>query len=277
MASRLEQFEAAARDMETVVAEVGESGNPELRRRVGAVVNALLTMYRFGWEEALELARRRDPELVELWSRNPILSPLLVVHDLHPRSLSQRVEEALERVRPYLASHGGGVRLLGVEGGRVRLALEGHCAGCPSSRVTVEEALRRELAVAAPDLEELVVEGEAGPPRVLQGLPAAAAGWVEVEGLEDPGPSGVRVLDLDGHAVLLLRCGGDWYAFHRYCPRCDRPAAFQRRQDLLVCQGCGTAYDPRKAGREADGGGGHLEPVPLLVQGNRAKLALVGG
>lgn len=177
MASRVEQFEAAAREVEAAVQAAETDQNPEWRRRLGTTVNALLTMYRFGWEEALELAQERDPELVALWARDPILSPLLVFHDLHPQSLARRVEEALDRVRPYLASHGGGVRLLGVEGGEAHIALEGHCAGCPSSRVTVEDAIRRELAVAAPDLEALVVEGEEAPRRVLQELPAAWWRW----------------------------------------------------------------------------------------------------
>ena len=60
---------------------------------------------------------------------------------------------ALDEVRPYLASHGGDVELLGVEDGVVRLRLEGSCNGCPSSAMTLKLAIEEAIARAAPDVE----------------------------------------------------------------------------------------------------------------------------
>ncbi len=56
--------------------------------------------------------------------------------------LEERVCQALERVRPYLHSHGGNVERLGInKEGLVRLRLEGSYFSCPSSRVTLKYAV----------------------------------------------------------------------------------------------------------------------------------------
>ena len=44
-----------------------------------------------------------------------LVGSLLVLHDLHPDDVTVRVQAALDRVRPYLGSHAGGVTLTGVD------------------------------------------------------------------------------------------------------------------------------------------------------------------
>lgn len=91
------------------------------------------------------------------------------------------------------------------------------------------------------------------------------------------GEDGLRVYELGGASVVILAVGGRCYAYHRYCPRCDRPVDFGREGAFLVCRGCATAYDAVRAGRAEGREDLHLEPVPLLVEGNRGRLALAGG
>ncbi|HXZ70788.1 MAG TPA: hypothetical protein VEH31_07960, partial [Streptosporangiaceae bacterium] len=40
---------------------------------------------------------------------DPLVESLLLLHDLHPLDTDTRVQRALDRVRPYLGSHAGGV------------------------------------------------------------------------------------------------------------------------------------------------------------------------
>ena len=54
-----------------------------------------------------------------------LVASLLLVHGLHPHDVHRRVSEALERVRPYLGSHGGDVHLLDIAGDTVRLQFAG--------------------------------------------------------------------------------------------------------------------------------------------------------
>ena len=64
--------------------------------------------------------------------------------------LIQKIEQALDSIRPYLRTDGGDVKLLEVTKDRVaRIELLGACGACPMSTMTfkagVEEAIRREV------------------------------------------------------------------------------------------------------------------------------------
>jgi Fe-S cluster biogenesis protein NfuA len=98
-----------------------------------------------------------------------LVSHLLLVHDLHPVDVETRIRTALEEVRPYLGSHGGDIEFLQVEDGVARLRLGGTCNGCPSSRVTLQNAVEEVVLKAAPELERIEAEGVAEPqPPLLQ-------------------------------------------------------------------------------------------------------------
>ncbi|MEQ9467355.1 MAG: NifU family protein [Ekhidna sp.] len=64
--------------------------------------------------------------------------------------LVERVEKALNTIRPYLEADGGDVKVLEVdEDMNVVLELMGNCGSCPMSTMTlkagVEEAIKREV------------------------------------------------------------------------------------------------------------------------------------
>jgi Fe-S cluster biogenesis protein NfuA len=122
--------------------------------RATAALQAVVELY---GEALARLMAGADPLEDEL------VSHLLLLHDLHPVDVETRVARALEEVRPYLGSHGGGVELLGVADGVVRLRLDGTCNGCPSSRVTLSSAIEEAVLRAAPEVERVEAEGVAGP------------------------------------------------------------------------------------------------------------------
>jgi Fe-S cluster biogenesis protein NfuA len=64
--------------------------------------------------------------------------------------LLKKINEILNhRVRPYLASDGGGLQVLGVEGNKVMIRYQGACGSCPSSisgtLAAIEGLLKRDL------------------------------------------------------------------------------------------------------------------------------------
>ena len=129
---------------------------PEPQREVATeLVQALLEMYGEG------LSRIVAAGAVPV--EDELVAHLLLLHGLHPVPVRERVMGALDEVRPYLASHGGGVELLDVADGVVRLRLEGSCHGCPSSAATLRGAVEEAIARAAPDVERVETEGVAEP------------------------------------------------------------------------------------------------------------------
>ncbi|RCG27393.1 NifU family protein [Sphaerisporangium album] len=106
-------------------------------------------------------------EVLRGLTADDVVSGLLVLHDLHPLGTEERVRAALDGVRPYLGLHEGGVELLGVDDGVVRLRLSGTCHGCASSRVTVNDAIERAVLGAAPEVYRVEVDGVADAPSPL--------------------------------------------------------------------------------------------------------------
>jgi Fe-S cluster biogenesis protein NfuA len=186
-----------------------------------------------------------------------VVSHLLLLHGLHPVPLEARVLGALDEVRPYLASHGGGVELLGIADGVVHLRLEGSCDGCPSSTATLKLAIEEAIGRAAPDVERVEAVGAAPPePGLLQiEMPA----WADAGSLADL-PDDAPVVRDD---ILLVRLGRAAYAYRPACGGCGASLADATLDGAeLACGSCGRRYDVRRAGRGDDA---HLAAFPLLV------------
>jgi Fe-S cluster biogenesis protein NfuA len=128
--------------------------DPAMREAARDLVRELLDFHRAGLQEVMGLA---DETLRGRLAGDPKIEPLLLLHGLHPEALETRVERALAKVRPYLASHGGSVEFLGVVGARIRLRLQGSCDGCPSSAETLKGAIEAALLESAPDAEGIEV------------------------------------------------------------------------------------------------------------------------
>lgn len=67
---------------------------------------------------------------------------------------AEQIGEILKKqARPYLHSHGGDIRIAGIEGDTVAVELIGGCAGCPSAdyetRSFIENVLQKEYSPEA--------------------------------------------------------------------------------------------------------------------------------
>lgn len=70
--------------------------------------------------------------------------------------IKERVQEALDKVRPSLQADGGDVELVGVtEDGVVQVRLQGRCAGCPMSMMTLKNGIERYLKEQIPEVKEV--------------------------------------------------------------------------------------------------------------------------
>jgi Fe-S cluster biogenesis protein NfuA len=144
--------------MEELIKKIESVPDPAVRELSRELLQEVLALHGAALGRVIELAQEggTDPLLVRL-AADPKVAPVLILHGLHPEDLHCRVEQALDRVRPYLFSHGGNVELVGIEEGRVRLRLEGSCQGCPSSAQTLRGAVEEAIAEAAPDAEGIEV------------------------------------------------------------------------------------------------------------------------
>jgi len=70
--------------------------------------------------------------------------------------MREKVEAALEQVRPVLLADGGDVQLVDVKDGVVTLRLTGACGGCPMATMTLKGGIERMLKEKVPGVKEVV-------------------------------------------------------------------------------------------------------------------------
>ena len=70
--------------------------------------------------------------------------------------MREKVEEALNQIRPALVADGGNIELVDVDDGVVKVKLTGACSGCPMAAMPlkfgVEQALKKQL----PEVKEVI-------------------------------------------------------------------------------------------------------------------------
>jgi len=68
-------------------------------------------------------------------------------------TIKDKVEEALQKVRPSLQADGGDVELVDVgEDGLVKVKLTGACGGCPMSQMTLKMGIEKILKQNVPEV-----------------------------------------------------------------------------------------------------------------------------
>jgi len=73
------------------------------------------------------------------------------------QELYQKVEDALDEIRPFLQSDGGDISLLGIKNGKtVSVQLEGACVGCSVNQMTLKSGVEMTIKKHAPQIEEVI-------------------------------------------------------------------------------------------------------------------------
>jgi Fe-S cluster biogenesis protein NfuA len=166
--------------LEALLAGLEELPEPARARGLDAVAG-LVEVYGEAFGRVLE---RVPGEVSDELASDELVGHLLMVHGMHPRSVEERVLSALDEVRPSLATHEGGVELLGIDGPTVRLRLEGTCHGCPSSTATLKLAVEEAILEAAPEIERVEAEGAVEEDAAIPGVALP----IVQGGREAPGP-----------------------------------------------------------------------------------------
>jgi Fe-S cluster biogenesis protein NfuA len=71
------------------------------------------------------------------------------------QDLKEEVETALDRIRNALRVDGGDVELVDIKDGIVKVKLQGSCAGCPFSQMTLKNFIEKELRKDVSDVKSV--------------------------------------------------------------------------------------------------------------------------
>lgn len=70
--------------------------------------------------------------------------------------MREKVEAALNKIRPALQADGGDAELIDVKDGVVTIRLVGACGSCPMSTMTLRQGVERVIRQEVPEVKELV-------------------------------------------------------------------------------------------------------------------------
>ncbi len=68
-------------------------------------------------------------------------------------TVEKKIQIALGKVRPQLQADGGDVEFVSFEKGTVNVRLQGHCAGCPMSTMTLKQGIENFLKKEVPEVK----------------------------------------------------------------------------------------------------------------------------
>ena len=171
-------------------------------------------------------------------------------HQIVRPSLNERVEAALEGVRPMLASHGGDVELVKVNPPKVEVRFIGACDGCPASALTFHAGVKKAVQEACPEITDIVqVKGlgsrdDSGVRFVSPFALGAKGSWISAGLLADIPEGSVLSTTLGGEKVLLSRDGATVTCFQNACAHLGFPIHDGEIENgIITCPHHGFQYD----------------------------------
>ncbi len=175
--------------------------------------------------------------------------------------LQQRLEKALDEVRPFMATHGGNVELVAVKPpDTVDIRLVGACHGCPASGQTMTEGVEKAIRTHAPEIlhinqvsrglseaaRDATKSGSANESTVHFISPfahGAKNGWVDVVTLDRIPLGGVLVQTVKDRSVLLSRRENGVSCVDNHCAHLGMPLDMGVvEQGVLTCPYHGFRY-----------------------------------
>jgi Fe-S cluster biogenesis protein NfuA/nitrite reductase/ring-hydroxylating ferredoxin subunit len=246
-----------------------ERAGAEARARAVDALNAealrrLIRMVRPvpGAAEALRAAAA-DPLVYAVLRRHGILKP----------SLRERVEAALDAVRPMLASHGGDVELVSVAGATAEVRFLGACDGCPASTLTFYAGVKKAIESHAPEITEVRQAKGLGGGRATEVTfvspfaPEGGESWLRALALSELGDGGTRFVEVGGVALILSRFGDRVTCFADACAHMGLGMAGGAIGDgILTCPHHGFRY-ALESGECLTAPQVQLQPHPVRVRG----------
>lgn len=77
---------------------------------------------------------------------------VILIQKRKEKTMKEKVEAVLERIRPVLQSDGGDVELIDVVNGVVKVKLTGACGACPMSIMTLKNGIETALKEEIPEV-----------------------------------------------------------------------------------------------------------------------------
>lgn len=228
-------------------------------------------------------ALKDDPAALQAMktaAADEIVYAVLRHHNILKPSLRERVQAALDGVRPMLASHGGDVELVSVRPPSIEVRFTGACDGCPASALSFHAGVKKAVEEACPEITDILQVKESGAGAndsvrfVSPFALGAVDGWHLVCRLDEIPQGGMLRQVVGGENVILSRQGAVVSCFQNACAHLGLEIDGGAVEDSIVtCPWHGFRYD-LASGECLIAPEVQLQPHMVRLIGNRVEVRL---
>jgi nitrite reductase/ring-hydroxylating ferredoxin subunit/Fe-S cluster biogenesis protein NfuA len=290
MSSPAAPHDPDAPDLDTLLRDIGAleeaiSGWDETQKRVlSAYGTAIEALNKEALRRLIAAVKAEPAALPTLRTAaaDPIVYSVLRRHGLVKASLTERVDAALESVRPMLASHGGGVDLVAVvPPNAIEVRFTGACDSCAASAMTFHAGVKKAVEEHCPEITDIrqvkgLSTGGDGAVNFISPFAGGTKGsWHLACQLSDLTDNAVLTVTLAERSVLVARVGDVVAAYLNACAHLSLPihdgevengvitCPYHGFQYLLASGECITAKEVQ------------LQPYPVRVIGSRVEVRVI--
>src|SRR5215469_13461556 len=146
-----------AAKIDELVRKTEALADPKARTIATELLQAVMAFHAGALEQLMEIVCAKCGQAaIEALAVDDTVSSMLVLHGLHPEDVETRIGRAIEKLRMYFDSRGGKIALLDASPEGVRVRFTGHR---PGSRSAAKQVIENAIYQAAPDLQDLIIEG----------------------------------------------------------------------------------------------------------------------
>ncbi|KZL49123.1 hypothetical protein A2T98_14365 [Nodularia spumigena CENA596] len=241
--TKLEELIQEINQFEAIIAQWNESQRcvaVGLKRAIEDLHKAALThLIKSLKQESMSALRQAvDDEIVY---------SVLLYHELikPPQApLIERIQTALEQVRPGLKSHDGDVELIAIKPpDTVEVKLIGSCSSCPTSTLTLTQSVEQAIKNHCPEITKVVAVNHTSTVNNTFS-PEDTSTWVKLTTIDQIPESGILTGKVGKNSLILYRQGENVTCYLNACPHLATPLDMGKLDhSILTCKSHGFQYD----------------------------------
>ena len=221
--TNLEELVQEINRFEAIISEWDESQRcvaVGLKRAIEALHKAALT-------NLIKSLKQESMSALRHAVADEVVYGVLLYHELvkPPKPpLAQRIQTALEEVRPGLKSHNGDVELVAIKPpDTVEVRLIGTCSSCPTSTLTLSQGIEQAIKNHCPEITKVVAVNNsstvnnANSSLISPFSAKITCTWMKVATLDEVPEFSVVVVQLVGNSLILHRQGATVKCYRNGC------------------------------------------------------------
>ncbi|MBW4451344.1 MAG: NifU family protein [Nostoc indistinguendum CM1-VF10] len=278
--TNLEELVQEINRFEAIISEWDESQRcvaVGLKRAIEALHKAALTsLIKSLKEESMPALRHAVAD--------EVVYAVLLYHELvkPPKPpLSQRIQTALEEVRPALKSHNGDVELVAIKPpDTVEVKLIGTCSSCPTSTLTLSQGVEQAIKNHCPEITKVVAVNnsstvnKANSSLISPFSAKITCTWMKVATLDEVPEFSVVVVQLAGTSLILHRQGATVKCYRNGCAHLGSPLEKGKVENgIITCPSHGFQYK-LETGECLTAPDISLQSYPVKIKGDKVFVKL---